>query len=117
MILPLLYLAMLQEPTRPEFKGSWLYSACQGGKRFLDAPRGHQSDDDFSDFDKCSSYIAGFVEAGAPNACPPDEASLGTMLRLYVAYMDGHPKLLDEHRLIGLRQALREAYPCRSKGK
>jgi len=118
MLVPLLALAMLHQSTEIQAvqKGSWLYSACKGAQRYLDAPTGHKPEEDSSNFDNCTSYIAGFIEGDNGIAsCPPDEASLGTMLRLYLAYMDKNPKLLDNYRVLGLRTALREAYPCRQK--
>jgi hypothetical protein len=39
-------------------------------------------------------------------------ASDGTLSRIYVAYMQKNPKLLDEYKGTGLFLALRDAYPC-----
>ena len=40
------------------------------------------------------------------------EASVATMTRIYVAYMQKNPKLLDHHKSEGLVLALADAYPC-----
>ena len=108
-------LAMVQQSNEilPMQKGSWLYAACKGAQRYSDAPRGHEPEEDSSNFDNCTSYIAGYIESdNGISSCPPDGASLGTMFRLYLAYMDKHPKLLDAYRISGIRSAMREAYPC-----
>jgi hypothetical protein len=39
-------------------------------------------------------------------------ASMGTTIRVYVAYMDKNPKLMDEWMITGVGRALRENYPC-----
>jgi hypothetical protein len=63
----------------------------------------------------CIGYIQGFVQAfelnGAMVICT-EGASWGTMARVYVAYMDAHPKLMDEHKANDLAAALVDAYPC-----
>jgi hypothetical protein len=42
-------------------------------------------------------------------------ATKSTVVRVYLAYMDKHPKLFDVPKQIGLGLALRESYPCRAQ--
>ena len=37
------------------------------------------------------------------------------MTRIYVAYMQKNPKLLDQPKSLGLLDALMDAYPCQKK--
>ena len=37
---------------------------------------------------------------------------MGTFARVYVNYMDQHPKLMDKLRGIGMMDAMKAAYPC-----
>jgi hypothetical protein len=41
-----------------------------------------------------------------------EKCGLGTLARVYVAYMEKHPKLLDAYKSEGLFDALVDAYPC-----
>lgn len=40
------------------------------------------------------------------------DASEGTMIRVYVAYMDRNPKLMDELMILGVVSSLHDSYPC-----
>lgn len=63
MLATVLALAMLQKEEIPAFqKGSALYAQCKGALRFLDAAKAADAESDISNFDTCTSYIAGFVE-------------------------------------------------------
>ncbi len=68
----------------------------------------------------CVGYIQGFVQAielFGPRAICTERASWGTMARIFVAYMDAHPKLMDQHKALDLREALIETYPCPTQGR
>lgn len=117
MIAPLLLLAAtLQTPPSvpPEDpKGYWLFHACKGTIRWWDAPISNKPNEEIENFDNCTSYINGFIEASLSlGDCLLPEGSNGTIVRKYVAYMERNPKLLDEDRVVGLRAALRNRYPC-----
>jgi hypothetical protein len=43
-----------------------------------------------------------------------DGASVGTLSRVYVAYMQANPKMMDEYESHGLFMAFAVAYPCKS---
>ena len=51
------------------------------------------------------------------NYCLPNEASYGTIIRLYVLYMEKNPKKLDDLPIVGMLYALADAYPCPVKPK
>lgn len=114
MLFPLL-LAITSFKAAPndEFRGTWLFQACKGSIRGMDAPLTHKPAEDNDNFEDCISYIGGYLDgvqmAGGCQAAP---ASMGTLARVYVAYMEKNPKMLDQFRGIGLRNALRDSYPC-----
>jgi hypothetical protein len=119
MLIPLLTLALslpVVEPLPPDMLGSGLYRNCKADIRTMDSPdKVDRTDEDPAD--ACIHYVSGFVEAFtmAHEICPTEEPSTGTVIRLYVAYMDKYPKLFDEHRAFGLRAALIDAYSCAPK--
>jgi hypothetical protein len=119
MLTPLLLLALtLKVPALiPETqRGTWLYQACQGAQRFLDNPYDAKtSADQGSNFDNCTAYLAGYLEGPTAETCPTAESTMGTYVRVYVLFMQKHPKLLDMWRSVGLQEAMRDAYPCSKK--
>jgi hypothetical protein len=42
-------------------------------------------------------------------------ATVGTIAKVYIAYMDKNPKMFDEREGTGFISALQEAYPCPAK--
>jgi hypothetical protein len=97
-----------------EDKGSWLFHVCQAAVRSMDAADGG-TDADVPLTGRCLDYTEGVTDAVAllsTRSLCPGTASTGTMLRVYVNYMQKHPKLLDEPKQIGLLNAWIEAYPC-----
>ena len=62
----------------------------------------------------CVGFLNGFtgnLDATNHTICT-NGASMGSVVRAYVAFMDKNPSLLQEDRRIGLRLALQEAYAC-----
>ena len=96
-------------------RGTWLFQACQGAVRWMDAPITNKPVDDVENFDNCTAYLGGYIEGADPGVCPSPEATMGTFVRVYVAYMQKNPKMLDTWRTRGLEAAMRRAYPCRKK--
>ena len=96
-------------------RGTWLFEACKGAVRWMDAPT-NRPDAENESFFMCASYIGGFLDAESlfTNCIAPDSATLGTFIRVYIQYMTAHPKLLDEHKAVGLQSAYLDAYPCKS---
>lgn len=66
----------------------------------------------------CVNYIQGFIDAGTLSSkfCTED-ATVATITRIYVAYMQKNPKLLDYRETIGLFLSLTDAFPCLTKTK
>jgi Rap1a immunity proteins len=98
-----------------ESRGSELYHACQADIRFMDAPNANAvSNSDYVASEFCRGYFMAFNDfynVEATTMCL-DGASMGTTIRVYVAYMEKNPKLMDAWMITGVGQALRENYPC-----
>ncbi len=109
---------MLPGPVQRELpaidRGSNLFSTCKALVRILDsAPQ----KDDATAANYCMGFIDGYV-AGADTrrvVCA-EGAARATLARVYVAYMEKNPRLLDGEKYAGLLLALAEAYPCKSRG-
>jgi hypothetical protein len=95
--------------------GASLYHNCKAAIQFMD---GNTRTTDIEGA-VCSSYIEGFTDSGvlsgaaATAYCFDDNTSNGVIIRLYVQYMEAHPKLMDRLKFVGLAQALHENYPCK----
>ncbi len=119
MLIPVFAFAMLlpQYVTKDNVnKGSRLNSACQAELRLLDQTTRDLEEDSYEG-QFCEGYISGINDglmAEGTSVCT-DGAAEGTLIRVYVLYMQQHPKLLDEHLSVGARKAFTEAYPCRAK--
>lgn len=111
MLVPILLLSM-QFP--PSALGSDLYSVCQTVVRVADNPDHPTSESEFTKATQCLSYVEGFTDGLATSIKPIciGDATMGTMVRVYVQYMQAHPKLMDAPKGIGLNAALQSNYPC-----
>lgn len=112
----LLAAALMQSPDlTPSQRGSDLYQSCKTGIALMDSPSGATATtDELLAGTKCQQYISGFLEGnmyGGSTICA-DTATLGTLMRVYVAYMDANPKVMDEPKSVGVYLALAIAYPC-----
>lgn len=78
----------------------------------MDSPTA--SETDFRDGEFCLGYFRGFGDynAMAGSSICLDRAHTGTVIRVYVAYMEKNPKFLDDMMIIGVIYALKDAYPC-----
>ncbi len=74
-----------------------------------------EAGDSIEESDFCLGYFTAFVDMnelqGHSSICL-DNASEGTMIRVYVAYMDWNPKLMDVLMILGVVSALHDGYPC-----
>ncbi len=77
----------------------------------MDNPR---AGGDLQSATECTAYIDGFTESGNSLFCM-DSSSVATVVRIYVAYMQKNPKLLDQPKSLGLLDALMGDYPCPTK--
>ena len=92
--------------------GASLFANCQASVRASNDVD-HATEKDIDKAFKCMEYVAGYVDGLrlSKSVCPGD-AHNDTMERVYVLFMEKHPKFLDEHRSRGLYAALAEASPC-----
>jgi len=107
-----------QSPTLPAdaSKGEALYHDCKAAVKFMDGIT-----DDTTAFGAavCESYIEGFTDSGilsgaaATAYCFDANTSNAVVVRVYVQYMESHPKLMDLPKFMGLAQALHANYPCK----
>ena len=128
MLIPLLALAMMQQPQPvPEHqRGSALYHDCLVAVALMDttAPPGSNVDHMLAvaESNSCVEYISGFAEGvniGVTDALKTEGSTLcvygssvATLTHVYVLYMKAHPTLMDQHRSIGLMLSLKEAFTC-----
>jgi hypothetical protein len=95
-------------------RGSNLYKNCQAVIRIQDAGDAAATSD-YKWAMACIAYIDGFVDglaiAGSKAVCS-DGASLQTMARVYINWMERHPKYMDSEKVTGLAEAVLDAYPC-----
>jgi len=108
MLAPLLALAM-QLPS-DQGMGSGLYADCKLFVSGMDNP-GSTTAHDFQ-AGTCIGYISGYSDAANDEHFCASTATMGTIVRVYLAYMDKNPKMFDLPRGYGLELALRDAYPC-----
>ncbi|MEO6982203.1 MAG: Rap1a/Tai family immunity protein [Edaphobacter sp.] len=121
MLIPLIAFAMFAQsgsgvPQRE--RGATLFEACQVTVRIIDNPT--TEGNSVAVATSCTSYIDGFtdgLESAPADLVCISGASMGTLARVYVAYMQKNPKLLDQYRGVGLLLALSESYPCPLKPK
>ncbi len=96
-------------------QGSYLYKSCHAAVRLMNSSTSVEAGDSIEESDFCLGYFTAFVDMnelqGHSSICL-DNASEGTMIRVYVAYMDRNPKLMDELMILGVVSALHDGYPC-----
>ena len=111
MLVPLLALAILA----PTDKGSTLYTDCKAFVAMLNGNAKQEYSVAASAF-RCAGYVDGIMDGadGLRGFCASN-ASTGTIVRVYIAYMDKNPKMFDEREGTGFMSALQEAYPCPMK--
>jgi hypothetical protein len=120
MLAPLLALAMMQSSElKNQDKGSSLLHACKAELRVIDSADGKGAEEDRMLAHVCFQYVQGFTDGSdlaGENICP-GAATMGTIIRVYIAYMEKNPKLLEAYRGVGLHMAILDAYACPIKGK
>jgi len=97
-------------------KGSYLFHACQADIALQDSLP--DADARIAMATGCVNYIGGYIDgARSKKQFCLDGATNGTIVRVYVAFMQANPKLLDEDREVGVNFALLYNYPCKSATK
>jgi len=114
MLIPLLAVAMSIQSADSD-KGSDLYRECKNWVALVDKTRKLDELDTF-EAGTCRGYIdgisSGLISLGV--TCPGN-ATMGTMIRVYLVYVDKHPKVLDFPPSAGVYGAFEETYPCHKK--
>jgi hypothetical protein len=110
-MLPVLLAFALAVPSqasspREILKGSYLFHQCQAAVR--------EDSRDAVGAAACLAYLEGYIDGKTFDKNGPcaENASYGEIARVYVAYMEKHPELMDRDRRIGVMFALGAAYPC-----
>jgi hypothetical protein len=65
----------------------------------------------------CQAFISGFIKGlqyAKDDPVCADAASVGTLMRVYVLYMEQNPEKMDEPKEYGLTSALTSRYACPS---
>jgi hypothetical protein len=103
--------AHAQKDPSDHTRGSDLYHSCQAAIRVMDS---NIRPDDLHDSEFCRGYITAFGEFNdmAGTAICLAGSTIGTTVRVYVAFMEKNPKFMDDMMIIGVVHALKETYPC-----
>ena len=117
MIIPILVLALFSAPQtvgQPNpAKNSFLVHACQATVQLQEVHAPAPNDEVMRLELTCLGYIQGFADSAAltQGLCIKG-VSVGMLTKEYLAYMERHPQMLDQHRALGLAASIREAHPC-----
>jgi|SRR5271170_779436 len=117
MFAPVLLLAIassLQTDLPETSRGSALYDECRDAIRIREEPSSTTPLEAIGSA-ACVNYLSGFVDGLSDKTVCLGTYNEGTLARVYVVFMDKHPKYLDQHKAQGLLLALRDAYPCPAK--
>ena len=114
--LPLLLLAGRVAVPADLSKGSQLYVSCQAAVRWSDVPAPAQAKAEVASSTCCFGYLGGYIDGLnvlKEQVCIHG-ASLNTIARVYVLYMQKNPTLMEEGRALGLLLSLKSSYGCSS---
>ncbi len=113
MIVSVLILALMQPALTDRERAERLYVDCKNAIRIMDSSNG--SDVYLGRSASCMDYIDGFVDGAniSEQRICLHEASLLTLARVYVAFMDKNPTWMSEFRAFTLMASLQDAYPCK----
>lgn len=119
MLTNLLLLVTMQQPSAQTDRGTTLLIECQAAIQLQENPavRDEQTQALAA---LCVGYIDGFTDAIIQDRNPDicfAHATPATIARVYVAYVQQHPKVLDSAKKEGLYLALQDAYSCNSRRK
>jgi hypothetical protein len=120
MILPTLVLSIspaLQAGAQPNpNKNAFLVYACQTTVRLQDSHIPSPNDETTRLQLACVTYIQGFADSAAltQGLCVKG-VSVGMLTKGYLAFMERHPEMLEQHKALGLAASIREAHACPTK--
>lgn len=105
-----MYMQGVQAPGSELQRQCHLYVKLLDGERLTDP-------EEMYDAGQCFGFIGGIAQGlnTLKVSCPPRAATLNTMVRVYLTYVEGHPKVLDFDRSSGAYGAFKQAYPCPKK--
>ena len=86
--------------------------------RWSDDPASAQAKAELAGSTYCFGYLGGYIDGLnvlKEQVCL-HEASLNTIARVYVVYMQKNPTLMEEGRALGLLLSLKSSYGCSSPG-
>lgn len=95
-------------------RGSHLYGSCQAAVRWSDDPASAQAKLELASSTYCFGYLGGYIDGLnvlKEQVCLRG-ASLNTIARVYVHYVQRNPKLMEESRALGLLLSLKSNYGC-----
>ena len=113
-VIALIVAAQLPSQSANFLKGSHLYGSCQAAVRMTDDPGSQQARTELASSTYCFGYLAGYIDGLnvlTSKACL-NGASLNTVARVYVNFMQRNPALLEEAKALGVVLVLKDAYPC-----
>jgi hypothetical protein len=92
-----------------------LFHACQDAIRVTDSP----GPTPLGRADYCFGYFEGYtnVISFSNSKICLGKATIGTLIRVYLAYIEKNPKDLDYPNVIGVTSALAESYSCVASDK
>jgi hypothetical protein len=99
----------------PLDRGSQMFLDCKSGIKLIESSASgvRDKDIDLHGGERCVNYFVGFTEAASFGTLLCwGNGTIGTMMRVYIAYMEAHPKMMDEPRAMGVQFALFDAYHC-----
>jgi hypothetical protein len=82
--------------------------------RMMDDPASQQTKTEMPSSTYCLGYIGGYIDGTnrlGEYVCVRS-ATLNTVVRVYVAFMQRNPKLMDEAKSLGVLLALKDSYSC-----
>lgn len=110
--LPLLLFAGQVAAPADLSRGSHLYGSCQVAVRWSDDPASAQAKVELASSTYCLGYLGG-LNVLKEQVCLRG-ASLNTIARVDVLYMQKNPTLMEEGRALGLLLSLKSSYGCSS---
>lgn len=100
-------------------KGTSLYHACKTYASLRDTNGSSGGYLEFGEAGACQGYVDGFMNSYlwwhsqiGNDFCFDRDTTYEGIIRVYVLYMDKHPKLLDAPKYVGFMRAMQENYPC-----
>lgn len=129
MIASLILLALAVQAKSSANHGSDLFHACQATIRQIDSPSSTSSDpadsaagayclryfESFGDMNTSDRLHTSSLHVDHASSICLSSSTLGTNIRVYLAYMEKNPRFMDFPTIVGVIFALRETYPSSVK--